>query len=254
MPSDKRSFKRFNLFIVVEFKPQGGKAESFWGITRNFSDEGFSFESQEFSSENGGLLECTFKQPDNQMSVSILGKIAWKEESDKFQCLTGVKFQDLNEERKDKLLAIMSAAGELPSEFFQDKGKTEVAAIPENIKKPRFTTEHQPKNAVQSPTDMISSLGMPSSIPSPQSICTRNYTPQALNSHRCLGISTSIRPPELSALLIPLAHKTRAAVSPPNVACVPLDIFACTPHNSEQREAGSDRIRHPASTDCSLDQ
>ena len=133
MPSDERSFKRFNLFIVVEFRPLDGRAEPFWGITRNFSDEGFSFESQEFSIENGGLLECIFKKPESDLTVSIPGKIVWKEEADKFQCLTGIKFQDLNEERKDKLLAIMSAAGELPSDFFPDTGKTKVAAaIPEN--------------------------------------------------------------------------------------------------------------------------
>ena len=108
MSSDKRSFKRFNLFIVVEFMPLGGRAEPFWGITRNFSEEGFSFESQEFSIENGELLECIFKQPESHQTVSIPGKIVWKEESIKFQCLTG------------------SAAGELPSDFFPDTGNTEV--------------------------------------------------------------------------------------------------------------------------------
>ncbi|MEN8264021.1 MAG: PilZ domain-containing protein, partial [Nitrospirota bacterium] len=149
MPSEKRSFKRFNLFIVVEFRPLGGRAEPFWGITRNFSDKGFSFESQKFSIENGGLLECIFKQPDNQMTVSIPGKIAWKEESDKFQCLTGVKLQDLNEERKAKLLAIMSATGELPSEFFPDDGKTEVAAaIPENNMSKQEEIELSPEEPV----------------------------------------------------------------------------------------------------------
>ena len=130
MPKEKRTFKRFNLFIVVEFRPLEGREGPFWGITRNFSDEGFSFESQEYNVEEGGLLECIFKKPENDQIVSITGKIAWKEESDKFQCLTGIKFQDIHKEQKDILSAIMSDAGELPSEFFPEAGIAEAEETP----------------------------------------------------------------------------------------------------------------------------
>ncbi len=118
MLSEKREFERFDFFVVLEFKPFSEQAGSFLGITRNFSSDGFSFESQDFDLGAGGTLECRFKQPESGLMVSVPGEIVWKDSADKLQCLTGIKFREIGEDVKNKILKIMSLAGELPACFW----------------------------------------------------------------------------------------------------------------------------------------
>jgi hypothetical protein len=133
MISEKRAFERFDFFVVLEFKPFSEQAGSFLGITRNFSSDGFSFESQDFDLELGGTLECRFKQPDSDLMVSVPGEIVWKESDlmvsvpgeivwkesfNKLRCLTGIKFREIGVDVKNKILNIMSLAGEVPADFF----------------------------------------------------------------------------------------------------------------------------------------
>ncbi len=118
MLSEKRAFERFDFFVVLEFKPFSEQAGSFLGITRNFSSDGFSFESQDFDLGSGGTLECRFKQPESGLMVSVPGEIVWKESFNKLHCLYGIKFREIGEDVKNKILKIMSFAGEVPAYFW----------------------------------------------------------------------------------------------------------------------------------------
>ncbi len=104
MLSEKRAFERFDFFVVLKFKPFSEQAGSFLGITRNFSSEGFSFESQDFNLRPGGTLECRFKQPESDLMVSVPGEIVWKDSVNKLNCMTGIKFREIGENVKNKIL------------------------------------------------------------------------------------------------------------------------------------------------------
>jgi hypothetical protein len=117
MISEKRAFERFDLYVVLEFEPPGEEGRSFLGITRNFSSDGFSFESQDFFLGPGGTLECRFKQPESGLVVSVPGEIVWKESFSKLKRLTGIKFREIGADIKNKMLNIMSLAGEVPADF-----------------------------------------------------------------------------------------------------------------------------------------
>ena len=132
MLSEKRAFERFDFFVVLEFKPFREQAGSFLGITRNFSSDGFSFESQDFDLGPGGTIECRFKQPESGLTVSVPGEIVWKDSANKLQCLTGVKFREIGEDLKNKILKIMSLAGDVPA-YFWPGGMEAVNQAPEGL-------------------------------------------------------------------------------------------------------------------------
>jgi hypothetical protein len=108
MIDDKREQKRFDIFLIVEFKSLKKTAENSIGITRNLSEEGFSIESQSFNFECGEILEFKLKHPQIDLAATVLGEVIWKKQA-WYKYLTGVKLQKVNEETHGKILALMSA-------------------------------------------------------------------------------------------------------------------------------------------------
>jgi hypothetical protein len=108
MTPEKRQCERSDILLTVEFKQPGGKTSHSLGITRNFSPEGLSFDSQNYDLGSGGVLECTLKHPGADWSASVLGEIMWKKES-WYKCMTGLKFIDLEEEKKSNILKFISS-------------------------------------------------------------------------------------------------------------------------------------------------
>ena len=118
MPRNRRSSNRFDVHIVGEFQSLSMPAMSFLGITRDFSCGGFSIESQCSELAPGDNLAFTFKHPERDVVVSTEGEIVWKQTADKFICLMGIKFRDISESVKSGILKILSAAGDVPVDFF----------------------------------------------------------------------------------------------------------------------------------------
>ncbi len=123
MLKDERNFNRFNVFIVVELKPLNGKGDSFFGITRNFSSEGFSFESKDYDLKEGEKLECTLKQSRTDLSVKFNGEIVWKKKHNMFECQTGIRLLD-KEKSLASILEILSAVENIPINAFLEESKS----------------------------------------------------------------------------------------------------------------------------------
>lgn len=124
---DKRRHKRFEVFIVVEIKSIKAPTNYIIGITRDFSFEGFSFESQSRDLEVGEDIEFKFKHPQDNTYVFESGNIVWKQSDNKFDCFMGVKFKEIDKAAKTKLLEIASFAGNIPDySFLSDKGDKDI--------------------------------------------------------------------------------------------------------------------------------
>ena len=118
MLHNKRRHKRFNVFLVVEIKSLNAPAKYRLGIIRDFSFEGFSFESQSSDLEVGENIEFKLRHPDGSSYVFDSGSIVWKKRDNEFDFFMGVKFKEVDEAAKQKMLEIASLAGNVPIDSF----------------------------------------------------------------------------------------------------------------------------------------
>jgi hypothetical protein len=132
MLENRRKFHRFDNSIFLEFRPLKEANEYSLGIARNFSCVGFSFESQNYDIESGEDIEFRLKHPQSELFVSLIGESVWKENSE-ISCITGIKFKEMDNKTKSKMLEIVSAAvniyinsflfGENEDSFISKSGK-----------------------------------------------------------------------------------------------------------------------------------
>lgn len=109
MQPERRRNERSDIFLIVEFRPFGRKAEYTQGVTENISDGGFSFDSQNHHFKPGEFLEIKLKHPQREFSVTVSGEILWKRES-WYKSVTGIKYMDLDRETERSLNELVSAA------------------------------------------------------------------------------------------------------------------------------------------------
>ncbi len=117
MSDNKRKSHRFDNSIFVEFRPVDKSDRYTLGTIRNFSSAGFSFESQNYDLETGEDLELRLKHPQSDLVVSVLGETVWKEKSD-FECTMGIRLKEMDKSSKNKLLEIISTAGNIYTDSF----------------------------------------------------------------------------------------------------------------------------------------
>ena len=102
-----RQFKRHDAILIVVVKPLQKTIDYSKGRTSNFSRDGCCFESQGFNPIPSAILEFKFKHPHSGLSVSALGEIVWKREAQDNRKM-GIKFSEIEQASKDKLLEILS--------------------------------------------------------------------------------------------------------------------------------------------------
>jgi hypothetical protein len=111
LPS-RRKFKRFDLFLDVEFRPTFGNSGYNCGTTRNFSCTGLGLESSDIDFDGSKNLELNLKFPGTGTLISLLGDIVWKKQaSDKK--LAGIKFRMMNHKILNDLLEEISSHGNI---------------------------------------------------------------------------------------------------------------------------------------------
>ncbi|RJR19895.1 MAG: hypothetical protein C4581_04310 [Nitrospiraceae bacterium] len=120
--SEQRTFQRFDIITVLEFRLLTALSGVFAGITRNFSYEGFCLETQCEAFEPGDNMEVRLKHPHSEMAVTVPAYVVWKKAADKFACLMGIKLKETELGNKLKMLEIMSAAGDVPVDSFLSGG------------------------------------------------------------------------------------------------------------------------------------
>lgn len=95
---NKRTFKRFDLPLIVKFRPTYGGTPYYLGLTKNLSWQGLGLESRNFNFILSENLELELKLPQSATSVSLLGDVVWNRQSGKTS-FAGIKFK-LNDETK----------------------------------------------------------------------------------------------------------------------------------------------------------
>ncbi len=115
MLDDKRQFTRFDIPLILEFKPARGVSAYSWGLTRNFSCDGFSFESLNSDFEPKENLEFKLKFPQSGTFVSILGNVAWKRQVEN-KCFAGIKFGEMDKKIKSEILEKICDYGNVSTE------------------------------------------------------------------------------------------------------------------------------------------
>jgi hypothetical protein len=146
---DKRKVMKFDIPLIMEFKPQNKVTDYSWGLTRNFSYEGFSFETQNFDFEPEEILELKLKFPHSDTFVSVLGDVVWKSK-DKNKCLAEVRLRDMNEEDKKRFLEKISNYRNIPIEWFLYKEDNEVIMKKVHEEKPVKEYSKEQRNGKKS--------------------------------------------------------------------------------------------------------
>ena len=118
MLPEQRIFKRFNILCPVEFIPAKEPSLTFFGIVNNFSCRGFCLETLYLGPEPGETLGFIFKDPENNVLVSYVGTVVWKDKAwknmfDKFACLMGIELIEKDVDTRLKMPEILSAAGNI---------------------------------------------------------------------------------------------------------------------------------------------
>jgi len=109
MSVEMRQFNRYDAILIAEARPFQKTQEYSVGITSNLSQDGFCFESQSLDPNPAEILEFKLTHPDSDLSVSALGEMVWKKEA-WFHRKMGIKFSELEQAAKEKLLELVSTS------------------------------------------------------------------------------------------------------------------------------------------------
>ncbi|MBI4699441.1 MAG: PilZ domain-containing protein [Nitrospirae bacterium] len=99
MLDEKRKFSRYDVPLIMEFKPAKETANYSWGLTKDFSYDGFSFESNAMDFELRDQLEFRLKFPQKGAFISVTGAVVWKKPLE-HKCLAGIMFRAADEKIK----------------------------------------------------------------------------------------------------------------------------------------------------------
>ncbi len=83
MLENKRTYRRFDLPLIVKFRPALGSTSYSLGLAKNLSCEGIGLEARNFNFMLKENLELELKLPQNAASVSLLGDVVWKRQEGK---------------------------------------------------------------------------------------------------------------------------------------------------------------------------
>ncbi len=115
MLDDKRQFTRFDIPLIIEFKPTKRASAYSWGLTRNFSYDGFCFESLNSDFEAEENLEFKVKFPQSGTFVSVSGNVIWKRQVEN-KCLAGIRLEEMDERVKHEILEKICDYGDVSTD------------------------------------------------------------------------------------------------------------------------------------------
>jgi hypothetical protein len=108
MQQNKRKFKRFDLPLIVKFRPIYGAADYSLGLTKNFSCEGLGLEASDFNFIQNENLELNLKFPQSGAVVALTGDVVWKDRAGE-KNMAGIKLRADNETQQDEMINKISA-------------------------------------------------------------------------------------------------------------------------------------------------
>ncbi len=125
MLKSKREFTRFDLPIIVKFRPSYGATRYSLGLTKNFSFEGLGLEARDFNFIKNENLEMEVKFPQSGSSVSLLGDVVWKRQVGS-SSMAGVKLKMKDRDSHKELMGKISSNWNIPLDSIVSKGDAEI--------------------------------------------------------------------------------------------------------------------------------
>jgi len=107
LTEEKRRSERKENMIVIEFRKAGTTDDYYAGITQNFSDYGFSFESDNLDCRSGAVLDFKLKHLGRDKAINFLGIVVWTMKQ-KYGLIAGVKLHTVPTEKQSILAEIIS--------------------------------------------------------------------------------------------------------------------------------------------------
>jgi hypothetical protein len=112
MQHNKRKFKRFDLPLIVKFRPIYGTADYSLGLTKNFSCEGLGLEASDFNFIQNENLELNLKFPQSGSVVSLFGDVVWKTRAGD-KNMAGIKLRVDDRASQDEMIQKISAYSDI---------------------------------------------------------------------------------------------------------------------------------------------
>jgi hypothetical protein len=123
MLKSKREFTRFDLPLIVKFRPSDGTARYSLGLSKNFSFNGLGLEARDFNFIKNENLEMEVKFPQSGSSVSLAGDVVWNKQAGSSN-MAGVKLIMKDKESHEELMGKISSNWNIPIESIIRKGDT----------------------------------------------------------------------------------------------------------------------------------
>jgi hypothetical protein len=112
MQPNKRKFERFDLPLIVKFRPIYGAADFSLGLTKNFSCEGLGLEASDFNFIQNENLELNLKFPQSGSVVSLFGDVVWKTRAGD-KNMAGIKLRADDSDQQDEMIKKISAYSDI---------------------------------------------------------------------------------------------------------------------------------------------
>jgi len=138
MLKSKREFARFDLPLIVKFRPSYGVTRYSLGLTKNISFNGLGIEARDFNFNKNEHLELELKFPQSGSSVSLSGDVIWNKQIGS-NSMAGINLKIKDKEMQKELMGKISANWNIPLDSIMNKGDADngkAVAMEKKISKP----------------------------------------------------------------------------------------------------------------------
>lgn len=120
---NKRKFERFDLPLIVAFKPVSDEAEHSMGLMRNFSYEGLNLVSYDSCFIPQQKIELSLKFPHSDQSIPVTGNVVWNKQTGN-RCMAGISLETTDKEVRNRIIEKISSYGKIPIKKILRSDKT----------------------------------------------------------------------------------------------------------------------------------
>jgi hypothetical protein len=123
MLEDKRKFERFDFSVVTKIGRTGKSPQHSLGLTKNFSQEGLSIETQDFDFIPNDNLKLELSPPKGGSKIPLMGNVVWKRQIENLN-VAGIKFIFQNKKSQNKTMEELSSFSNILKERVLKSAKT----------------------------------------------------------------------------------------------------------------------------------
>ncbi|MBI5056524.1 MAG: PilZ domain-containing protein [Nitrospirae bacterium] len=178
MLESKRQFRRFDLPLIVKFRPTYGPTQYSLGLTKNISCDGLCLEARDFNFIKFENLELELKFPQGNSSVSIFGEVIWKKQDGNIS-RAGIKLRLQDENIKNDIMEKISGNANIPIDALMfGKDIYHEAEKKKAVLKPA-------KKEVQSPRAFKQEIHLPVPVSQEGPVMTSGFTKEYIDDFKC---------------------------------------------------------------------